>query len=75
MHSAKGLDFPVVFLFLPQFHVINNSLDPATSDRMARNLIYVAMTRAMDQLSVFIREGTDNPALIDLMACFSEVGS
>ncbi len=70
MHSAKGLDFPVVLLFLPQFHVMNGSLDPATIDRMARNLIYVAMTRAMDHLSVFIREGTDNPALLDLAACF-----
>jgi len=72
MHSAKGLDFPVVLLFLPQFHVMNSSLDPATSDRMARNLVYVAMTRAMDHLNVFLREGTENPALKDLAACFAD---
>ena len=71
MHSAKGLDFPVVLLYLPQFHVMNSSLDPATSDRMARNLIYVAMTRAMDHLNVFLREGTENPALLDLASCFT----
>ncbi|MBL8966505.1 MAG: ATP-binding domain-containing protein [Spirochaetaceae bacterium] len=74
MHSAKGLDFPVVLLFLPQFHVMNSSLDPSTSDRMARNLIYVAMTRAMDHLNVFLREGTENPALKDLASCFSNMG-
>ncbi len=70
MHSAKGLDFPVVLLYLPQFNIMGSSLDPAASDRMARNLIYVAMTRALDHLNVFIRSGTENPALVDLAACF-----
>lgn len=73
MHSAKGLDFPVVLLYIPSFHVINSSMDPATSDRMARNLIYVAMTRAMDHLNVFIREETENAALLDLAACFAPI--
>jgi superfamily I DNA/RNA helicase len=72
MHSAKGLDFPVVLLFLPSFHVTNSSFDQATSERMARNLIYVAMTRAMDHLNIFLKEGTDNPALVDLARCFDE---
>lgn len=72
MHSAKGLDFPVVLLFLPQFHVMNSSLDPVTTDRMSRNLIYVAMTRAMDHLNVLIRKDTENPAIRDLAACFTD---
>jgi hypothetical protein len=71
MHSAKGLDFPVVLLYLPQFHVVSSSLDPATSERMARNLIYVAITRAMDHLNVFIKEGTTNPPVVDLASCFA----
>jgi len=72
MHSAKGLDFPVVLLFLPSFHVLSNTLDVVASERMSRNLIYVAMTRAMDHLNVFLKEGTENPALTDLAKCFEE---
>lgn len=75
MHSAKGLDFPVVLLFLPEFHFDNIFLDPATSVRLARNLIYVAMTRAMDHLNVFLREGSSNPTLIDLISCFKSASA
>jgi hypothetical protein len=70
MHSAKGLDFPVVFLFIPQLHVIGGAMDSETVEKMNRNLIYVAMTRAMDHLDVFLREGTKNPAIIDLASSF-----
>jgi superfamily I DNA/RNA helicase len=70
MHSAKGLDFPVVLLYVPHFHVVGGGQDKETSDRMARNLLYVAMTRAMDHLNVFIREGTDNKSVVDLAKCF-----
>jgi hypothetical protein len=70
MHSAKGLDFPVVFLYIPQLHLVASTVDAGTADRMSRNLVYVAMTRAMDHLDVFLREGTANPALIDLAASF-----
>lgn len=72
LHSAKGLDFPVVLLVLSRFHLKESSLDPATQERMERNLVYVAMTRAMDHLNVFIREDTKTPALLDLEASFQE---
>lgn len=70
MHSAKGLDFPVVLLFLRHFFIPKPSLDAAASDRLERNLIYVAMTRAMDHLNVFTREKADSPAIRDLVASF-----
>ncbi len=70
MHSAKGLDFPVVILYLPHFNMPETTLDQATTDRMSRNLIYVAMTRAMDHLDVIMNETTKNPAVIDLAAAF-----
>ena len=72
MHSAKGLDFPVVLLFLRHFFIPKPSLDAAASDRLERNLIYVAMTRAMDHLNVFTRENAENPAIRDLAACFKK---
>ncbi|MBP7096319.1 MAG: AAA family ATPase [Spirochaetia bacterium] len=70
MHSAKGLDFPVVLVYLPSFHAVSGSLDAAAAERLGRNLIYVALTRAMDHLDVLVREGTTNPPVVDLVAAF-----
>lgn len=55
-HSAKGLDFPVVFMYLPcqpsaRFSVEENK------DRIIANLYYVAMTRALHQLVIFVDSG------------------
>ena len=35
---------------------------------LARNLIYVAMTRAMDNLNVFVMEETKERAVVELVA-------
>ena len=56
MHSSKGLDFPVVLLYLHKL--------PKTP--MKRNLIYVSMTRAMDQLNIFTLENETSPEITDL---------
>lgn len=54
MHSAKGLEFPVVFLvglsdqYMPY---INNDSDTALEDELQeRKLFYVSMTRAAERL-------------------------
>ena len=55
MQSCKGLDFPVVlFLLDHRSHLFQNTYDEKQCDRMERSLVYVAMTRAMDMLNVFI---------------------
>ncbi len=56
LHSSKGLDFPVVLLYLPELPPRGDVEEKAGLAR-ARNLIYVAMTRAMDNLNVFTLEG------------------
>jgi len=53
LHSAKGLDFPVVLLYLDQQPYFGSGYDDESVDRMAANLVYVALTRAMDHLNVF----------------------
>ncbi len=58
MHSSKELDFPVILLFLPEI-VRYNRFSPETEESLAVNLIYVALTRAMDHLNVFVIE-SDN---------------
>ena len=55
LHSSKGLDFPVVLLYLPSLP-LSAEYDEAAAESLARNLIYVAMTRAMDNLNVFVME-------------------
>jgi DNA helicase IV len=66
LHSSKGLDFPVVMLYLPYIHR-REKFDAETTERLVRNLIYVGLTRAMENLSVFVSPGSD-PVLQDLVA-------
>ncbi|HEY9594613.1 MAG TPA: UvrD-helicase domain-containing protein, partial [Spirochaetia bacterium] len=56
LHSSKGLDFAVVLLYVPALAARVDIEDRAAS-LQARNLLYVAMTRAMDNLNVFTLEG------------------
>ncbi len=67
-HSSKGLDFPVVLLYLPYLHR-RDQFDVEGTERLARNLVYVGMTRAMDNLNVFLKPG-DDPVLRDLAESF-----
>ncbi len=56
LHSSKGLDFAVVLLYLPALPP-RTDYDERAGQTLVRNLIYVAMTRAMDNLNVFTLEG------------------
>lgn len=56
LHSSKGLDFAVVLLYLPALPP-RGDYDEKASAALVRNLIYVSMTRAMDNLNVFTLEG------------------
>ena len=61
IHSAKGMEFRLVILpffeeeFIPGWHVLKIEDPKEKQDAMvqARNLAYVAMTRAMDGLVIF----------------------
>jgi superfamily I DNA/RNA helicase len=75
LHSSKGLDFPVVLLFLPSL-LPRGEYDEKSGETLVRNLIYVAMTRAMDSLNVFTlegaHEGQHEEPLQDLVRVFRE---
>lgn len=70
LHSAKELDFPVVFLFLYRPPYFDSAYDAETSERMTRSLVYVSATRAMDQLDVFALNVPSSPAIADLVKAF-----
>jgi len=73
LHSAKGLDFPVVLLYLPHMLPPDQTWEPELAERLHRNLIYVAMTRALDQLSVFCLEGSTSRSIVALKGCFGAI--
>jgi predicted TIM-barrel fold metal-dependent hydrolase len=66
LHSSKGLDFPVVLLYLPSLPIVGD-YDEKAANSLARNLIYVAMTRAMDNLNVFVMEDARERAVAELV--------
>ena len=55
LHSCKGLDFPVVIMCIPYLKEQKNFNDESNIAIM-RNLFYVAFTRAMDNLNIFIKD-------------------
>jgi hypothetical protein len=73
LHSSKGLDFPVVLLYLPGLPAAGD-YDEKASDTLLRNLLYVAMTRAMDSLNVFVMENPAEKPLRDLIKVFDGGG-
>jgi len=66
MHSSKGLDLPVVLLFIPILFY-NRELEQEESEKLVRNLVYVSMTRAMENLNVFVKKGSEDPVITDLI--------
>ena len=67
-HSAKGLDFPVVFIMADKIsHIHEKDYDKIAYDKYNRNLFYVAMTRAMDSLSIFTWKKEDQHKAIEDM--------
>jgi hypothetical protein len=70
LHSSKGLDFPVVLLYLPSLPV-SPEYDESSAEALASNLIYVAMTRAMDNLNVFVMEEPREKAIRELVTAMS----
>ena len=52
LHSSKGLDFPIVLMYVPELPPAKE-IDPPYQDRLYRNLQYVAMSRGMDVVERF----------------------
>lgn len=75
LHSAKGLDFPVVLLCLGGEPKAQSQYDAKANEQLLRNLIYVSITRALDHLNLFIPEGTTKQAYLDLVDCLAGIQS
>ena len=71
LHSAKGLDFPVVLMYLPEIER-RQAYDEESVERLLRNLVYVGLTRAMENLNVFTVPSRD-PIIRDVVGAFEEM--
>ncbi len=72
IHACKGLDLPVTMLFLPRLTINTSGLSEETARKQSRNLLYVALTRAMEHLNVFMKEEPGNPLLEELKELMEE---
>ena len=71
--SSKGLDMPVVLLFLPRlFDLHSESYEDEVNTMMKKNLLYVCMTRAMDMLGVFMKQENEDEILQQLKGVLEE---
>ncbi|HAK46368.1 MAG TPA: hypothetical protein DCO79_10690 [Spirochaeta sp.] len=68
LHSCKGLDFPVILMYLPELTRLEK-YSKQQAEQLLRNLIYTGMTRAMDHLNIFVIE-SDDPVVKDLKAVY-----
>nr|MDA3852312.1 AAA family ATPase [Spirochaetaceae bacterium] len=66
LHSSKGLDLPVTMLFVPKLFYEQGLSEEAGHQQM-RNLLYVAMTRAMEHLNVFVKQGSEDELVEELV--------
>lgn len=57
MHSAKGVEFPVVMLYVPALPTFGG-IASRFADEQGFNLLYVAITRAMDNVQLFLPADT-----------------
>jgi superfamily I DNA/RNA helicase len=67
LHSSKGIEFPVVLIYAPSL-APTGGFDEKTTLAMQRNLLYVALTRAMDHVVLFTLEDSDSTVLRELIA-------
>lgn len=73
IQACKGLDFPVVVLLADhRSHIHQGSYTPEQADKLERNMFYVAMTRAMDMLTVVTTTKSNSSVVTDIRKCIQE---
>jgi superfamily I DNA/RNA helicase len=73
IQSCKGLDFPVVIMLADhRVHFNDSKYDDETVERLQRNMFYVAMTRAMDMLTIITWNNSESAVINDMKKCILE---
>lgn len=72
IQSAKGLDFPVVITVIPKLP-FDQKIDDETRHAQKASLVYVAITRAMENLTVILPKNTEDTVLNALVQAFTDL--
>ena len=73
MHSVKGLDFPIVFVVGPKLKDLGGAARAELPE--TRRVLYVALTRASEQLTILALDQAHHPLLEDLVPeCYEAEG-
>jgi len=72
IQSAKGLDFPVVIAYLPKLPY-NDQLEDSVRYIHQASLVYVAITRSLENLTVIMPQKTDSTVLKALKEAFENL--
>ena len=70
IHSAKGVEFPLVLLCLTSLPSNSNEYETTEQEQVLTNLVHVGMTRSSEQLVVLVNTQDLHPAYERLMHCF-----
>lgn len=70
IHSAKGVEFPLVLLCLTSLPSNLSGYEKAEQDEILKNLVHVGITRSSEQLVVLVTTQDLHPAYESLMQCF-----
>lgn len=70
IHSAKGVEFPLVLLCLTRQPSNLSGYEKAEQDEILKNLVHVGITRSSEQLVVLVNTQDIHPAYEHLMRCF-----
>jgi len=71
--GAVGTGKTLVLLYLPRMLLPNPSLSDEAAERLHRNLIYVALTRALDMVVCLLPQKTTSRSLVALKECFRKL--
>ena len=69
IHSAKSVEFPVVMLYVPDLPV-SSRISQEAAVKSCRNLVYVAITRCVDNLQVFMLENSEQDVVNEIQEVF-----
>ena len=69
IHSAKGVEFPVVMLYVPDLPV-SSRISQEAAVKSCRNLVYVGITRCVDNLQVFMLENSEQDVVNEIQEVF-----
>lgn len=73
LSKVKGIDFPVVILVIHKIYKNDSVLSQEMKNTISSNLLYVGLTRAIENLTVILPDPVNDPILKNVVDSFTEI--